>query len=320
MESEKIISIIDPFFERPTLVDKSNAELTSIFEKLNDSLYSYSHNDYAPEKIIPLLSKKFRELKRREDELNLREKNIKQRESEMGISSSRKKKSLPFYDAPTFATPKHTPLRSTKNEHQKAKRDDDYVRSPDKPVRMRLIDDDDEDEEMRMALNNSREQYRVEQMRRALIESQNEELRREEESYRAKIERDRIALEEEKRERERQEKDILASRRLQEDEDNAIAQSLKSAPKEYIDDEDDIKIDMSRFTDKPSDISEDFLKEICLLLKKQEFENARKKMQELSAGSIAWFIRLKCGNGTLKGKIVSRDAEAYKCILCRDTN
>lgn len=313
MEPEKIISIIDPFFERSALASKTPDQLTEIFEKLNGSLYSYSHEDYAPEKIIPLLSKKFKDLKRKEEELTRRERALKQREAELGLSSAAKTRTFPFYDAPTnssFVTPRNTPKRT----------DADYVRPPDKPVRMRLIDDEPEDEAMRIALDNSREQYRIDQLRRALIQSEEDERRREEESYRAKIERDRLALEEERLERERLEADLRAHRIQQEEEDNALAETLKSASVQVKREEstDDIVIDMSRFQDKPSDISEDFLRDICVMLKNQEFENVRAKMKELSAGSIAWFIRLKCGSSTLKSKIVSKDAEAYKCILCRE--
>lgn len=311
MEPEKIISIIDPFFERSALASKTPDQLTEIFEKLNDSLYGYSHDDYAPEKIIPLISKKFKDLKRKEDELSRREKAVKQREIELGLSSGAKTRSFPFYEAPgksSFATPRNTPKR------------DDYVRPPDKPVRMRLIDDEPEDEEMRTALINSREQFRIDQLRRALIQSEEDERRREEESYRAKLERDRLALEEERLERERLEADLRAHRLQQEEEDNALAETLKSAAVEVKKEHstEDVVIDMSRFQDKPSDISEEFLKDICVMLKNQEFENVRAKMKELSAGSIAWFIRLKCGSSTLKSKIVSKDAEAYKCILCRE--
>lgn len=301
MDRTLIIGLIDPFGERTHLSDKSDEELMEIFDKMNTTLYSYSHKDYTPGKVLPMLAKKFRDISSRESELDRREQMIKKKESDYGIRSTLRTRQYPFYDSPAA-------LRSAQMQQKPAS---DTVRPPDPVRRMRLIDDDGDDD-MRRAMELSREDFHrrnnEDEIQRAIRLSEQDTRREEDESYRLKKEREK---EEQEMARKRHEEQEELERALLE---SSVVKPTE-VPKNVNDDE--ITINMENFADKPDEVTYEFLHDVCLLLKKQDFEGARKKIGELSVGSTSWFVRLKCESGTLKGKIVSRDTEAYKCILCR---
>lgn len=311
MDKQIIISLIDPFGERPHLLDKSEEELMKHFETMNNTLYVYHHKDYAPGKVLPTLAKKFRDLSSREAELERREQMIRKKEADYGIRSTLRTRQYPFFESPPAV------MRSSQRQTKPAEeKNPDNVRPPDPVRRMRLIDDDEDmDEETRRAIEMSRNDfYRKrnddDDIQRAIQLSQQDARREEDESYRLKIER------------ERQEEERLAKKQQEEQEqlEKALLESTKPRvieEKPSVVDPNDIQINMEYFKDKPEEVTYDFLKDVCILLKQQDFDGARKKIAELSVGSTSWFVRLKCETGTLKNKIVSRDVEAYKCILCR---
>lgn len=326
MENDKVIilSLIDPFGEKPYLAEKSHEELLDIFDKLNTSLYEFSHKDYAPSKVLQSLAKKFRDVSAKEQELSRREEAIKRKESEYGIRSQLRTREIS--EQPQM---KRTPM-SAKASEQRTKHDvveqkvrsiDRYserykqqaaekevVRPPDLVKRTRLVEDE-EDPELEYAMKLSSDVFYGNpdhDIKCAISKSMEDTRREEDESYKQQEMR-----------KAREEIYMKKQSEMQDEMDDAFATSSKhQAAVEEIDDE-EINIDISKFSDRPPEVTPEILKDICVLLKKQDFDGARKIIGTLTATGSSWIVRLKCEKGTLKAKIVSRDVEAYKCILCR---
>lgn len=333
MEQDKVVilGLIDPFGEKPYLAEKTYDELMEIFDKLNNNLYEYSHKDYAPSRVLQTLAKKFRDVSSREQELVRREEAVRKKETEYGIrsqlrtrelsepprklSESTRKLSEPAsVKREKQVTPKSV-LKKPKeavSEHVDVKpavKETEYVRPPDPVIRTRLIEEDHEDPELEYAMKLSSDAFYGRSDVKAAVSKSMEDARREEDESYKQLEIRRA----------REEFYMKQHAQEQDDFDDAFAASLK--PKTVTvayDDSEEINIDIEKFTDRPSEVTPEILKEICIALKKQDFDGARSIIGKLSAASSSWIVRLKCEKGTLKSKIVSRDVEAYKCILCRN--
>ncbi len=342
MEQNKVVllSLIDPFAEKPYLMEKTHDELMGIFDKLNINLYEFEHKDYAPSRVLPSIAKKFRDVSSKEQELARREENIRKKEAEYGIRSQLRTRDLTDFagtkrrdsNASTpssiqrqvssnISTPNNVQKQNSISKHQNANLDhfatlttenqvkhntqSENVRNPDPIIRTRLIAED-LDPEMEYAMRlSSDEFYRTSNINAAISKSMEDAKREEDASYRHQEMR-----------KAREEKYMKKQSEMQDEYDDAFASSLNQKQVDIKYEEEEINIDITKFSDRPPDVTAEILKEICILLKKQDFDGARKIIGTLSSTSSAWVVRLKCEKGSLKSKIVSRDVEAYKCILC----
>lgn len=164
-----------------------------------------------------------------------------------------------------------------KNEEIK---DEPYIRSPDKVKRETLIPqniDSEIEEVLRVsAEEHYKKQAEIEQKKRELIEKEKNEY---EEAMRIST------------------AEIFA----------------KSPAKKLIKSTDEL--DLSIFTDKPEDITDEFLVEFYTLLKSKDFDKARLKMNTLSIPSIQWITKLSYGKLTLRKGLINKDNDTYKCLL-----
>lgn len=158
---------------------------------------------------------------------------------------------------------------------------EDYVRPPDKIKREQLIStDNNEDEEFNNILRKSAEEY------------------------------NNIQIEKERLERERVEKErdeIESTMRM------TSTQVFALSPKKEVNNNVE-GLDFSIFSNKPEEVTNEFLTELYLLLKSYDIDSARTKINSLSIQSVQWLMKLKSKSGTLRQKITSRDNEAYKCL------
>lgn len=303
MEQDKVIilSLIDPFGEKPHLAEKTHDELMEIFEKLNNSLYEYTHKDYAPSRVLQSLAKKFRDVSSKEQELVRREEAIKRKETEYGIKSQLRTREI--------SQPREKTLQSTKSTPKKtfAKQSEIIEERKPIPVKTTRLIEEEHDPELEYAMKLSTDAFyqgSEHGVKKAISRSMEDARREEDESYR--------------QQKIRNEEYAKSQSQIQDDFDDAFATSINGKNDSGVEiSDEDLNIDLTKFQDKPSEITPEILKEICVLLKNQDFDGAKKIIGTLSAASSSWIVRLKCENGTLKSKMVSRDIEAYKCILCR---
>lgn len=294
LSREDIISLIDPFRQRPELSRRADGELMEILVKLHSNLYEFKHEHYKMQSrsIVNDLMKKERELQIREEEIQIKEKRL--RDSEFKLSQNRRENwiSSPDHFQTDDDERSSVPVRVTQhatNDHE------EYVnRPPDFPKRECLLNTpscpiiqprrsqpvitDEYDAELREALRLS-----------------------EEEEFKA-----RQAAANSAREREEFEEAMAISSKM------AFTESI---PKNLISNS-DVRIDMSNFSGIPADVTEEFLSNVYILLKNQDFVGAKELYTKISGGSCSWLMRLKCGNSALRQKIMSKDPEAYKCIKC----
>lgn len=300
LSKSECIEILDPFGSRSDWLNrKTHKELLVIYEKALNTLYSFYPDDYDPKKILPKIGCKISEINTKDKSLRKREENILNVENDLGINnnSSRKK---------DF------------RQYSKQKRGNSDIRSPDPVRRQRLFDPDpsiETDAEIKKAIELSKESFLRETDIRSAIESsfQDEDdivLK----SYENQMKREKKEMELEKI-NEEESKQIYENE--QKEYENMFSNSNEDENETIEHDSSEIIIDENKYKDRPSDISIEFLTDVCKLLKEKNFSEVTNKLSEISTQSSRWFTRLRCGNSTLRSKLINKDSEAYKCILCR---
>lgn len=295
---QELLNTLDPFSLRANILrNKTTKELEEYLNKSLTSVYEYQISDYDENMIFKQMKVTVFQQMLKDSELRKREAIIRQRENDVGIqrNSSSKRISSRNNDITIHNSP--AVIR----------------REPDQPKVDRLIDNDSEDADILSAIENSRKTFDIEE---SLRYASDQSLQHEEsvllESHKRllekQVEREKIQGEI----RKKYEND-------QDDFENSLGDNAESSSELISSGEDEcIEIDENLFKDRPADVTMDFLKEMCILLKQKKFSEANRKMSEISPASSRWLVRIKCKNGTMRGKITSSDPEAYKCILCRD--
>jgi hypothetical protein len=296
----RIRNIIDPFYERPVLDQKSDEELREIQNKMENRLYAFEHMHYDPDRVIPRLSQRYEAISQRERELARREQRVQERESQCGISprSSRgSKRSISFSDG---SSSQASTLRSTdyssSSSVQPFSKVPDQVRAPDHVVRERLISDDfDELESVR--LRNEEEN----ELRLALELSKMEADQAEAHAY------------------ECEDEDDLVEKAYDDDSEDEARDEIKAVVKDEVRETVTIPtaLNMSRFEDRPPNITPEFLESVRGLLKDQKFDEFMVRLKEVGT-SAAWLVVLKHKGVTLRTRVARHDPDSHLCIEDRD--
>ena len=328
MSKVELIKKIDPFGFSGAHEENTEENLKEIYEKMKTVLYKYEESDYDVNRVIKSIINKrdlekqkqlnekielerLREIERNNGIINnLRSQERYERHSQQRINYENNQ-----YISPQQHRYSNQEINQSQVRSSDLVRSQDNVRPPD-PVRTeRLIDDYTPSSQRRhfqlpIDINYSMNSYE-DDFQRAIALSEKEARDEADRSYQAKIQREKD--EEEAKIRaikyDEEEAAIIASRNKKNM--TPILTSETSTSKK-------IKIDMSRFDDLPSHISEQLLGELCELLKERKFEEYMQITKTLPPACSVWLSKLKYKGSQLRPKIATRKNDAYMHILERE--
>ena len=76
-----------------------------------------------------------------------------------------------------------------------------------------------------------------------------------------------------------------------------------------------VNLDMSKFEGAPEGINQEFLTNLYFALESQNFDQAKELWKTLPGSASNWLGYVKCGNTTLKKKLLGSSPDAYKCLV-----
>lgn len=75
------------------------------------------------------------------------------------------------------------------------------------------------------------------------------------------------------------------------------------------------KYDMEKLSNRPSEITNEFLDDFCELCENKNFKQAKQIIDSLSPGSCLWLYRFPCGTTTLKTMIKSESEDIHTYFM-----
>lgn len=318
MSKAELIKKIDPFGFSGAHEENTEENLKEILEKMKTSIYKYEETDYDINRVIKSIVNKRDLEKRKQLNEQLEMERFREIERNNGIINNlrsqeryeRNSQQRVNYENNQYISPQRT-----RNINHEINQLQDSIRPPD-PVRTeRLIDDYTPQSQRRhfqlpVVSNYSNNSFE-DDFQRAIALSEKESREEAIRSYQAKIQREKDEEEAKLRaiKYDEEEAAIIASRNKR----NITPILL---PNNSVTEE--IKIDMSRFDDLPSSITEQLLCELCGLLKERKFEEYMQITKTLPPACSVWLSKLKYKGSQLRPKLATRKNDAYMHILERE--